>query len=99
MLNVDDKRNFYRMMVNKEVNVTILDDEANSSTIATCRDLSATGMAIELQHPIELGTGIRVKVDSGTVNVPALDAQGKVVRCFEESEESFLIGIEITDFD
>ena len=45
MVNYDDKRDFYRMMLNSDVSVTIIDDEANSTILATCRDLSATGMA------------------------------------------------------
>lgn len=99
MLSVDDKRSFYRMMVNKDVTVTILDDEANSQMSAICRDLSATGMAIESSHPIELNTNVRVKIDAGTLSVPPLDAVGKIVRCVEESEENFLVGIEIVDLD
>ena len=51
MVNYDDKRDFYRMMLNSDVSVTIIDAEANSKIYATCRDLSATGMAIEMSHP------------------------------------------------
>ena len=61
MVNYDDKRNFYRMMLNSEVTVTIIDDEANSKILATCRDLSATGIAIEMAHPLEMNTAVRVQ--------------------------------------
>ncbi len=99
MINYDDKRNFYRMMLNSEVSLTIIDDEANSQVVATCRDLSATGLAIEMAHPLELGTHVRVSVGSATSSVPALDAQGKVIRVTEEANDCFLIGISIEELD
>ncbi|MFT6206534.1 MAG: hypothetical protein ACJA0T_000437, partial [Colwellia sp.] len=33
MVNFDDKRDFYRMMLNSDVTVTIIDDEANSQIL------------------------------------------------------------------
>lgn len=99
MVNYDDNRDFYRMMVNSQVTVTIIDDEVNSTVIATCRDLSATGMALEMPHPLEVGTGIRVRVDSPNNTVAALDVKGKVVRVGQESEECYLLGINISEID
>lgn len=99
MLNFDDKRNFYRMMLNSEVTVTIIDAEANSQIFATCRDLSATGMAIEMTHPLEIGTQVRVRIDSSNANVQAFDATGKVVRVVEETTESYLIGLSLQEID
>lgn len=99
MVNFDDKRNFYRMMLNSEVSVTIIDDEANSTVLATCRDLSATGMAIEMSHPIELNTNVRVSVESSGDAVLPLDVKGKVVRVTEEGNERYLVGINIAEID
>ena len=99
MINYDDNRNFYRMMLNSQVTVTIIDAEANSTVVATCRDLSATGMAIEMPHPLEIATNVRVSVESANSNVPALDVCGKVVRVTEEGSGCFLIGINISEID
>lgn len=99
MSNYNDKRNFYRMMLNREVVVTIIDDQANTEIVATCRDLSATGMALEMEQPIALGTYVKVKVDSSGNQVQALDARGKVVRLDEESSSGYLIGIAIEEID
>lgn len=99
MLNYDDKRNFYRMMLNSEVNITIIDDEANSDIVATCRDLSATGLAIEMSHPIDIGTHVRVHVGSANGGVQALDAKGKVIRVTEEAADCYLIGVAIDEID
>jgi c-di-GMP-binding flagellar brake protein YcgR len=99
MVNYDDKRNFYRMMVNSEVTLTIIDDEANSKILATCRDLSATGIAIEMEHPLEMNTEVRISVQSANSSVQPLDAKGKVVRVKEESANCYLIGINISEID
>lgn len=99
MINFDDKRGFYRMMMNSEVTVTIIDDEINSQLFATCRDLSATGMAIEMTHPIEVGTMVKISVDSSGEAIQALDAKGKVLRVNEEGPDCYLVGIEITQID
>ena len=99
MINFDDKRNFYRMMLNSEVVVTIIDDEANSQIKATCRDLSATGMAIEVDHPIAMSTHVKVKLDSSSEQVQALDIRGKVVRIDEEYDGFYLVGIAIEELD
>lgn len=99
MINYDDNRDFYRMMINSQITVTIIDDEVNSTILAVCRDLSATGMAIEMPHPIELGTAVRIHVDAANSSISALDVKGKVVRSHQESEECYLLGINISEID
>lgn len=99
MVNYDDKRGFYRMLLNSEVRLTVIDDEANTDIIATCRDLSATGMAVEHSHPIELGTHVKARVESSNTSIQSLDVKGKVVRVDEEAVDIYLIGISIEDLD
>jgi c-di-GMP-binding flagellar brake protein YcgR len=99
MVNFDDKRDFYRMMLNSDVTVTIIDDEANSEILATCRDLSATGMAIEMTHPLELNTNVKVSLRSANNNVQPLEVSGKIVRLTEEGNECYLVGINIAEID
>lgn len=99
MVNYDDKRGFYRMLLNSEVRLTVIDDEANSDLAATCRDLSATGMAVELSHPIEMGTMVRARVESSNTSIQPLDVTGKVVRIEEESSQSYIVGIAIEEID
>lgn len=99
MINYDDKRNFYRMLLNSEVEITVIDDEANSKVFATCRDLSATGMAVEMEHPLEMGTAVRLKIESSNNNVQSFNADGKVIRIVEENSDCFLVGITIQDIE
>ncbi len=99
MKGFDDKRDFYRMMLNSEVVVTVIDDEVNSQLSATCRDLSATGMAFEIEHPLAISTHVKVRVDSASSQIQALDIRGRVVRIEEESKNCYLIGITIEEID
>jgi c-di-GMP-binding flagellar brake protein YcgR len=99
MINFDDKRDFYRIMLNSEVIVTIIDDEANSQITATCRDLSATGMAIEMEHPLAMSTQVKIKLYSASELVQDLYVRGKVVRIDEEYEGCYLVGIYIEEID
>jgi c-di-GMP-binding flagellar brake protein YcgR len=99
MINFDDKRYFYRMTLNSEVTITIIDDEANSEITATCRDLSATGLAIEMEHPLAMSTHVKVRIDSASDQVQTLDIRGKVVRLYEEYEGCYLVGIAIEELD
>jgi c-di-GMP-binding flagellar brake protein YcgR len=99
MKDFDDKRDFYRMMINSDVVVTVIDDEVNCQLSATCRDLSATGMAFEIEHPLAISTHIRVRVDSASSQIQALDIRGRVVRIEEESNNCYLIGIAIEEID
>jgi c-di-GMP-binding flagellar brake protein YcgR len=99
MISFDDKRNFYRMMLNTEVVVTIIDDETNSQIKATCRDLSATGVAIEVDHPIAMSSQVIIKLNSASEQIQSLDIRGKVVRIDEECENLYLIGVAIEELD
>jgi hypothetical protein len=50
MLNYDDKRNFYRMLLNSEVIVTVIDDEANSDIFAGYNALINNGKLLLYNH-------------------------------------------------
>ncbi|MFC3121646.1 PilZ domain-containing protein [Agaribacter flavus] len=98
MLGYDDKRNFYRMMVNSPCEVRLLDQPSVTSLSAVCRDISATGMSLELDLPsIELGASVAVTIESNSDQIPTLEAKAKVVRCEAGEDETCLIGVEITD--
>jgi len=99
MGNYEDKRNFYRMMINAEVNVTVIDDEVHNQLVATCRDLSATGAALEMEYPLTLGKQVKMSVGSPTGTVDALNIEGRVLRVTKESEDCFLVVISIEELD
>jgi len=93
MLNRSDNRHFYRMMVNADVKLMINDPEAARVIDGICRDLSASGMAVEVDEPLEMGTLIRVRLESPNASVAPLDATAKVMRCSQESEDVYNLGL------
>ncbi|WP_420935821.1 PilZ domain-containing protein [Alteromonas sp. A081] len=97
MLGYDDKRNFFRMMVNSPCQLQVTDDESSRTMQAMCRDISATGMSLEVDEPaIEVGTRISVAIESSSSQIPSLAALANVVRCEPATDASCIIGVEIT---
>lgn len=100
MLGYDDKRNFYRMMVNSPCQVTVVDLPAGQTLNAVCRDISATGLSIELQaQNIELGALLEVTIESSNEELASLVAKAKVIRCDVLSDEACLVGAEISEMN
>ncbi len=98
MLGYDDKRNFFRMMVNSPCDLVINDDESSRTIQAICRDISATGMSLEVgETSVEIGTTVSVSIESTSSQIPSLSATAKVVRCEPEGESSCIVGVEITE--
>lgn len=100
MLGYDDKRNFFRMMLNSPCELTVKDDESTRSLQAVCKDISATGMSFEVEEQsVELGTKVEVAIESTSSQIPSLVAKAKVVRCEPNTESSCVIGVEILEMN
>ena len=99
MLTKGDNRHYFRMMVNADVKLMINDPEAGRTIDGICRDLSATGMSVEVDEPLEMGTLIRVRLDSANASVPPLDASAKVMRCAQEQEDCYQLGVQIIELN
>ena len=97
MVGYDDKRNFFRMMVNSNCSIQVQDDESMRSLPATCLDLSATGMSFELGEPIEEGTVVSARLESTNTQIPSLKANAKVIRCSQRDDSSYVLGVEIVE--
>lgn len=98
MLGYDDKRNFFRMMLNSPCELTMSDDESTRSMQAMCKDISATGMSFEVEEQsVEVGTQVQVSIESTSSQIPSLSAKAKVVRCDPATESSCIIGVEIIE--
>lgn len=97
MIRYNDNRNFFRMMVNASMEIEITDADAGRKLEAVCRDLSATGMAAEIDEPIEMGSSVLVRVEGASPELPALKASCKVVRCTQEESGAYILGIEILE--
>ncbi len=98
MLGYDDKRNFFRMMVNSPCQLQVNDEESSRTLQAVCKDISATGMSLEVEETsVEIGTQVEVSIDSNSSQIPSLSAMATVVRCVPESDISCVIGVEISE--
>lgn len=94
----NEGRTCFRTMVNHQVQLTLLDDENNIELLANCRDVSDTGVALEMEHPVDVGTLVSIHFDSEELfTLPAIDCKGRVLRCEQENQELFLLAIEIVD--
>ncbi|CAM4152469.1 PilZ domain-containing protein [Pseudoalteromonas byunsanensis] len=93
----EDKRRFMRMMVNARARLTIL--ETGLTFEGKCHDLSATGLSIEVSEPIEPNTMMEVHINSSSASIPPLNAHANVVRCAQEQDGRYILGLEITQFN
>ncbi len=100
MLGYDDKRNFFRMMVNSPCELVISDDESTRTIQALCKDISATGMSFDVEeHAIAIGSEVQVSIESTNSQIPSLTAKTKVVRCSSVSETGYTIGVEVIEMN
>ncbi len=99
MANRNDNRHFYRMMVNADIKLMINDPETARVLDGVCRDLSASGMSVEVDEPLEMGTLLRIRLESPNASVPPLDATAKVMRCSQDNEDSYNLGLAFIDLN
>lgn len=94
----DEGQSCFRTMINQELTITLFDDENNLEVSANCRDLSDTGVALEINHPVDVGTLIKIHLDcDDQISLPLTHCLGRVQRCTIESDELFLLTVEILD--
>lgn len=93
----DEKRDFIRMRVDTEIVLTV--EESNEKLTGYCRDLSGTGMLIEVNKELPEGAVCNTTLASSNHAFPSLDAHIKVLRCEKIAEEKFHLGTEIVHID
>jgi len=89
----DEKRDFIRMRVDTEITLSV--DNTNIS--GYCRDLSGTGMLIEVGEEVNAGSTCKTTLPSTNDAFPALDAKVKIVRCTQISDDKYELGTEILE--
>ncbi|MFT6897468.1 MAG: c-di-GMP-binding flagellar brake protein YcgR [Paraglaciecola sp.] len=100
MLGYNDKRNFFRMMINSGCQIVVHDHESSRTLAAICKDISATGMSFEVEdESVEIGTMVDVFIESTNSQIPSLSAKAKVVRSERGADKSCTIGVEITEMN
>lgn len=97
MLGYEDKRGFFRMMMNAICELRIHEGDSSRTVAAICKDMSATGMSFEVDETVEVGCKIDVSIESTNSQIPSLAASTRVVRAVQQSEGSMLVGVEILE--
>jgi len=95
MLGYDDKRAFFRMMMNSPCTLLVNDAGGKSKISAVCRDISATGMSFEVSESLPEGAEIEVNIESTSTQISSLRALVRMVRQFEETDGNYVVGTEV----
>lgn len=93
----DEKRDFIRMRVDTEIILTV--DGSNEQLKGYCRDLSGTGMLIEVEKELAEGAICHTTLASTNSAFPSLDACIKILRCEQLGEDKFHLGTEIVQIE
>ena len=91
----DEKRDFIRMKVDTQIILAV--DDGKLKVEGLCKDLSGTGMLIEVDQEVNKGTMCSTTLPSNNEAFPALDARVKVLRCIQVSENKYQLGAEILE--
>ncbi len=87
----NDRRAFRRMAIESPVRIN---KEGGSQATGVCKDLSATGMLIELaEESFDAGDSIMLSLGTGDNRVPPLNAEAKVLR-ISKLETAFEMAVE-----
>ena len=95
MLGYDDKRAFFRMMMNSPCTLVVSGEAGRNKLSAVCRDISATGMSFEVSEALNVGDEMEVSIESNSAQISSLCALVRIVRQFEESDGNYVIGTEV----
>lgn len=93
MRDFSEKRDFIRMKVNAEIDIKLADGGVTLRGV--CRDLSGTGMLLEVSEPISVGSELSASLPSNNENFPSFDTKARVIRCEPMDNGNSLVGVEI----
>ena len=88
-----EKRDYIRMKVDTPIELKT--NHSHDSFYGVCKDLSGTGMAIEVDQAFALGTELNACLPSHNKSFPPFETIVKVVRASECNNGRYLLGVEI----
>ncbi|MCK7543366.1 PilZ domain-containing protein [Marinobacter bryozoorum] len=91
MRSYSEKRDFHRMQVNSEIQIT---DGDGRSYSGICRDLSGTGMQLQVAECVPEGTLLHTVLPASSDDFPPFETEVRVLRS-EPSGDVFLLGVAI----
>ena len=93
MKDYSEKRDFHRMQVNSEIEIS---DSQGNRFKGICRDLSATGMQLYVEQAVNVGEELHTVPHSSSDQFPPLETVCEVIRC-EPEGDGFLLGTNISE--
>ncbi len=94
MKDYSEKRDFIRMQVDTDIDLRV--EGTDTRIRGRCVDLSATGMAVELNQELSEGIKVHASLASHNPEFPPFETLTRVLRCEQQGEGgAWLIGLEI----
>lgn len=90
----NEQRDFRRMTVDAPTKVVFVKDDTMVQVDAICKDLSATGLSLQVPQALLVGDLIEVIIHGQ--NVAPLDIKAKVRRVQALDDGNYLLGCETT---
>ena len=97
MRDYSEKRDYIRMKVDAQIELRTFHPERVLRGI--CKDLSGTGMAIEVEDAFQPGTELSTCLPSNNESFPPFETIVRVIRCTATANGRFLLGVEIIRVD
>lgn len=91
MRDYSEKRDFHRMQVNSEIQIT---DGEGRSFSGICRDLSGTGMQLYVESDIPEGATLHTLLPSASDQFPPFETEVRVLRA-QPQGDGHLLGVAI----
>ena len=88
--NYMEKRDFMRMKL--DTAITLVYEDGNRELEGLCKDLSGTGISIEVDHVIPIGTECHVTIHDGHTNMTRFQATIEVRRAQSTGDNRFILG-------
>ncbi|OAN90332.1 pilus assembly protein PilZ [Marinobacter sp. EhC06] len=93
MKDYSEKRDFHRMQVNSEIEIT---DSQGNRFKGVCRDLSAAGMQLYVEREVAVGEELQTVLHPTSDQFPPLETVCEVIRS-EPEGDGFLLGTNISE--
>jgi hypothetical protein len=87
-----EKRNFIRMKINAPVEIKA----GNEQFTARCKDLSGSGILIQTDRAVPLGTSVEIFIQQDGEKLLPFRATGEVVRVDPVNPSGFILGLSLS---
>lgn len=91
----EEKRDFARMGVECPATFRVEGQESLHGAVAT--DLSASGLQLRCADALPVGARVVVEMTPEKTIVPPLKAKAEVVRCYEDGQGGYRLGLNILE--